>query len=109
MPAELLHSRRIASHNDKIFEIFTMNEALTKRGKHHKNLLCGFTNRWHIEYFQGIQEVFCNIRRKESKPDIEIGEVVVVKDSNIARQMWKLAHRTRSTLKVQMDKFEKLL
>ena len=68
-----------------------MNEALTKRAKHHKNLLHGFTNRWHIEYFQGIQEVSCNIRRKESKPDIEISEVVVVKNSNIARQMWKLA------------------
>ena len=83
--AELLHGRRIASHNDKIFEIFTTNEDLTKRVKHDKNLLRGFTNRWHIEYFQGIQEVFCNIRRKESKPDTEIGEVVVVKDSNIAR------------------------
>ena len=84
-PAELIHGRRITSYNDKTFEIFTTNEALTKRAKHHKNLLRGFINRWHIKYLQGIQEVSCNIRRKESKPDIEIGEVEVVKDSNIAK------------------------
>ena len=76
--------------NDRVFEIINTNEALTKKVRYHRNLLRGFTNRWHTEYLQSLQEVSSKSGSKSS--NIEVGEVVVIKDENSPRQMWKLGH-----------------
>ena len=76
--------------NDRVFEIINTNEAFTKKVRYHRNLLHGFTNRWQTEYLQSLQEVSSKPGSKSS--NIEVGEVIVIKDENSPRQMWKLGH-----------------
>ena len=76
--------------NDRVFEIINTNEALAKKVRYHRNLIRGFTNRWQIEYLQTLLEVSSKLGSKGS--NIEIGEVVIIKDENSPRQMWKLGH-----------------
>ena len=90
-PAELINGRCITTYNDNHFEILSTNESLTRKVKHHKHLLTGFTNRWKLEYLQGLQEVSHNNNRQGIKDVIEIGEVVIVKDEGSPRQLWRLA------------------
>ena len=89
-PSELINGRCLTKYNDRVFEIMNTNEAITTRSKYHSNLLKGFTNRWQTEYLQSLQEVSCNKNSKCS--DIQVGEVVLMKDENTPRQMWKLGH-----------------
>ena len=89
-PSELINGRCLTKLNDRVFEIINTNEALTKKVRYHRNLLCGFTNRWQTEYLQSLQEVSSKPGSKSS--NIEVGEVVIIKDENSPRQMWKLGH-----------------
>ena len=89
-PSELINGRCLTKLNDRVFEIINTNEALTKKVRYHRNLLRGFTNRWQTEYLQSLQEVSSKPGSKSS--NIEIGEVVVIKDENSPLQMWKLGH-----------------
>ena len=89
-PSELINGRCLTKLNDRVFEIINTNEALTKKVRYHRNLLRGFTNRWQKEYLQSLQEVSSELGSKSS--NIEVGEVVVIKDENSPRQMWKLGH-----------------
>ena len=89
-PSELINGRCLTKLNDRVFEIINTNEALTKKVRYHSNLLRGFTNRWQTEYLQGLQEVSSKLGNKSS--NIEVGEVVIIKDENSPRQMWKSGH-----------------
>ena len=82
-PSELINGRCLTKYSDRVFEIMNTNEAFTTRSKYHRNLLKGFTNRWRTEYLQSLQEVSCNKNSKCS--DIQVGEVVLMKDENTPR------------------------
>ena len=89
-PSEFINGCCLTKLNDRVFEIINTNEALTKKVRYYRNLLRGFTNRWQTEYLQSLQEVSSKPGSKSS--NIEVGEVVVIKDENSPRQMWKLGH-----------------
>ena len=74
----------------QLFKIMNTNEALKTRARYQRNLLKGFTDRWQAEYLQSLQEVSCNKNSKCS--DIQVGEVVLLKDENTPKQMWRLGH-----------------
>ena len=67
------------------------NEALTTRATYHRDLLKGFANRWRTEYLQSLQNVSC--KRNSKCSDIQVGEVVLLKDENTPRQKWRLGHK----------------
>ena len=90
-PAELLYSRSTTrTSNGKHFEIVSTNETLTNRANYHRKLLQNFTKRLKNEYLLGIREALSSTITSE-KPDIEVGDVVVLKDDQTKRQFWKLA------------------
>ena len=90
-PAELLYGRSTTrTSNGKHFEIVSTNETLTKRANYHRKLLQNFTKRWKNEYLLGIREALSSTITSE-KPNIEVGDVVVLKDDQTKRQFWKLA------------------
>ena len=90
-PAELLYGRSTTrTSNGRHFEIISTNETLTKRANYHRKLLQNFTKRWKNEYLLAIREALSSTITSE-KPNIEVGDVVVLKDDQTKRQFWKLA------------------
>ena len=90
-PSHLIYGRRITSEpSDSLFEIVSTNESLTRRAKHHRKLLAQFTKIWREEYLVSLRERASKNRASE-KPDIEVGDVVLLKSDKTRRGFWKLA------------------
>ena len=90
-PAHLIYGRQLAtSPNASHFEIVSTNKTLTRRARHHKNLLTQLTNRWRKEYLSSLLE-FRGAKLKGSGSPVKVGDVVILKNHNIKRIFWKLA------------------
>ena len=90
-PAQLLYGRSTTcSQNGRHFEIVSTNEALTKRANYHRKLLQNVAKRWKNEYLIALRETLSSDKAGK-KPDIEVGDIVVLKDDQTKRQFWKLA------------------
>jgi hypothetical protein len=56
-PSDLIYGRRItATANTSHHDIVSTYQSLTRRLRHHKNLLQQLTNRWRKEYLTGLRE-----------------------------------------------------
>ena len=65
--------------------------SLTKRVKYHQRLLEQFTNRWRREYLLSLREHHSVKRHEASRPQIKVGDVVLLLDDGTKRSFWKLA------------------
>ena len=89
-PSHLIYGRRITTiPSDTHFEIISTHQSLTKRAKHHRQMLANFTEIWRKDYL-------LNLRERASKqdtncaPNIKVGDVVVLKNDKTKRIFWKL-------------------
>ena len=78
------------SPNGRHFEVISTNESLTRRAKYHRRLLQEFSKRWKHEYLLGIREA-TGLSDPSKKPNMSIGDVVVLKDEQTKRAFWKIA------------------
>ena len=89
-PSHLIYGRRISSlPNDEHYDIVSTNRSLTRRAKHHRNLLVQFSKRWREEYLTSLRERSRNVLGQCS--DIAVGDIVFIKRDGTARSFWKLA------------------
>ena len=89
-PGELISGYTTARYpNGKHFEVISTNESLTRRSKHHRQLLSHFSKRWRNEYLISLREILSQ-SRQSVEPDIVVGDIVVVKNDFSKRQFWKL-------------------
>ncbi len=93
-PAHLMYGRRItACKNGENWEVISTHESLTKRARHHRQLLRQFTRKWKHEYLTGLRE---NARiAKRNEPHVTVGDIVILKKEGTAKCFWKLAKVTK--------------
>ena len=90
-PSDLIYGRRISTNpNASHQEIMSTYQSLTRRLRHHKNLLQQLTNQWRREYLTSLRE-----RRqpqsRDNKESVSVGDLVVLKNDSTSRIYWKLA------------------
>ena len=91
-PSHLVYGRRITSMpNSEHYEIVSTYQSLTRRAKHHRNLLQHFTKRWRDEYLLALRERASSKSKGNRNPDIAIGDIVIIRSDQTKRNFWKLA------------------
>ena len=92
-PSHMINGRRVTlTPGNQHFEIISVNNTLTRRGKHHQPLLQQFNSRWRLEYLLNLRERASErLKRKNKKSLISIGDIVIVKSDLTKRLFWKLA------------------
>ena len=69
-PSHLIYGRRItALPNEEHFKIVSTNKSLTKRAKHHRQVLQHFTSQWKHEYLTGLREN-AKVKNRSVEPSI---------------------------------------
>jgi hypothetical protein len=90
-PSDLIYGRRVSNTpNCSHFEVVSTCESLTKRAKHHRNLLRQFTRQWRKEYLTGLREHSAKAN-PGSRPTLNVGDVVILRDDSTKKGFWKLA------------------
>ena len=83
--AHLIYGHRLVnSPSASHFEMVSTNKTLTRKAKHHRNILTQLTNRWQKEYLSSLLK-FRGAKLKGSGPSVKVGDVVILKDDNIKR------------------------
>ncbi|XP_046858565.1 uncharacterized protein LOC124452014 [Xenia sp. Carnegie-2017] len=91
-PSHLVYGRRITTMpNSEHFEIQTTYQSLTRKAKHHKNLLQRFTLQWRNEYLLALQEQYTSKSRGNQNPEIAVGDIVIIRNDQTKRIFWKVA------------------
>ena len=89
-PAHLIYGRRISGdQNQECYEVVSTHESLTKKARHHRQLLRQFTKRWRREYLTSLRENARKVNTKE--PHVKVGDLVILKNDGTARCFWKIA------------------
>ena len=91
-PSDLVYGRRItstpvASHQ----EIISTYQTLTRRLRHHKNLLHRWSNQWRKEYLTSLRERKQHGSKESDKEQVSVGDIVLMKNDSTSRSYWKLA------------------
>ena len=91
-PSDLVYGRRITlTPNSAHHEIISTHQSLTRRARHHKNLLQQVTRQWRKEYLTGLREQ-SNARNKgNAVQEISVGDIVLLKNDSTNRIHWKIA------------------
>ena len=90
-PSHLINGRRITNMpNNQFFEVVSTYDSLTRRLRHHRNLLRQFANQWKTEYLINLRETSRNNGKGDNSMDISIGDVVFVKNDKTKRSFWKI-------------------
>ena len=91
-PSDLIYGRRVTlTPNSAHHEIISTRQSLTRRARHHKNLLQQVTKQWRQEYLTGLREQ-SNARNKgNAVQEISVGDIVLLKDDSTNRIHWKIA------------------
>ena len=91
--SDLIYGRRVTmSPNSQHYETMSTYNSLTKRLKHHRNLLGQFTRRWRNEYLTSLREQAAKgSSEREVNLKFKVGDVVILKNDSVARAFWKLA------------------
>ena len=90
-PSHLIYGRRISSTpNSAHHEIVSTYKSLTRRARHHRNLLQQLTDQWRKEYLTGLREQ-SKLTKRNNAREISIGDIVLLKKDSTARCKWKLA------------------
>ena len=91
-PSDLIYGRRVTlTPNSAHHEIISTHQSLTRRARHHKNLLQQVTKQWRQEYLTGLREQ-SNARNKgNAVQEISVGDIVLLKNDSTNRIHWKIA------------------
>ena len=91
-PSDLIYDRRVTlTPNSAHHEIISTHQSLTRRARHHKNLLQQVTKQWRQEYLTGLREQ-SNARNKgNAVQEISVGDIVLLKNDSTNRIHWKIA------------------
>ena len=80
-PSHLIYGRKIANiPNVEHCEVLSTSSSLTRRAKHHFNLLSQFTKQWRKQYLLSLREVHSSVRKSSSEKLVKLGDVVIVYD-----------------------------
>jgi hypothetical protein len=93
-PSHLISGRRITNMaNSSHFEVVSTNNSLTRRAKHHRELLRHFTNDWRRNYLLNLRENKTKSYgvNKLNPTEIAVGDIVLLKSDFTSRNFWKLA------------------
>lgn len=91
-PSDLIYGRRITpTANSSHQEIISSYQSLTRRLRHHKNLLQQLTKQWRREYLTGLRERKQPGTKESTKEIISVGDIVILKNDSTCRSYWKLA------------------
>ena len=91
-PSYLIYGRRItASPNTQHYEVVSTHKSLTKRLRHHKQLLERFAKQWRDEYLLSLRENSHPKQRNNRESKIAVGDIVIDKNEKSNRNFWKLA------------------
>lgn len=98
-PSHLLVGRRIMDFPDHLCEEpedYEMTpDVLTKRARHLENTLTHFWNRWRKEYLTELRESHRYHKGKASVVSVEVGDVVLIHDSDQPRSFWRMGRVER--------------
>ena len=91
-PSDLVYGRRVTlTPNSTHHEIISTHQSLTRRARHHKNLLQQVTKQWRKEYLTSLREQ-SNARNKgNAVQEISVGDIVLLKNDSTNRIHWKIA------------------
>ena len=91
-PSHLVYGRRITTMpNSEHYEIVNTYQRLTRRAKHHRNLLERITKQWKNEYLLALREQSSTRSRVNRNPEIALGDIVIIRNDQTKRNFWKLA------------------
>ena len=91
-PSHLVYGRRITTMpNSEHYEIQSTYQSLTRKAKHHRNLLQRFTKQWKHEYLLALREQSSTKSRANQNPEIAVGDIVIIRNDQTKRIFWKLA------------------
>ena len=91
-PSDLVYGRRVTlTPNDAHYEIVSTHQSLTRRAKHHKNLLQQVTKQWRKEYLTSLREQSSPRNKGISVQEISVGDIVLLKNDSTNRIHWKIA------------------
>ena len=76
--------------NDEHFEIMSTHNSLTKRQRHHKQLLQQFSRQWKREYLISLQENSTAKSVNGNRSSITVGDIIILKNDSTSRAFWKL-------------------
>ena len=89
-PSHLINGRNLLHLPQyRYLEIVSVYETLSKRARYNRLLLGQFTRRWRNEYLLGLMEAY-RPTKNQSKPNVAVGDVVLLKDENKKRSFWKI-------------------
>ena len=88
-PSQLIYGQNVSvAPNDKHFEITSTHQSLTRRARHHRKVLNNFSKQWKQEHLLNLREIANQGHNK--KPDIEPGDIVLLKNDQTKCCFWKL-------------------
>ena len=91
-PSDLIYGRRISTNpNTAHQEIISTYQSLTRRLRHHKNLLQQLPNQWRKEYLTSLRERRQPQSKDNNKESVSVGDLVVLKNDSTSPIYWKLA------------------
>ena len=91
-PSHLINGRSISTvPNCRHYDVVSTNQTLTRRSRHHRHLLQQFLERWRRDYLLSLRESHKTKSRQDKKPDISVGDIVILKNDSTSRNFWKLA------------------
>ena len=91
-PSHLVYGRRITtSPNTQHYEVVSTHKSLTRRLRHHKQLLERFAKQWRNEYLLSLREHSYPKPRNNRESGIAVGDIVIVRSEKSNRNFWKLA------------------
>ena len=91
-PSDLVYGRHVVlTPNSTYHEIISTHQSLTRKTRHHKNLLQQVTKQWRKEYLTSLREQ-SNARNKgNAVQEILVGDIVLLKNDSTNRIHWKIA------------------
>ena len=91
-PSHLVYGRRVTTMpNSEHFEIQSTYQSLTRKVRHHRNLLQRFSNQWKSEYLLALREQSSTNSRGNRNPEIAVGDIVIIRNEQTKRIFWKMA------------------
>jgi len=91
-PSDLVYGRRVTlTPNGTHHEIISTHQSLTRRARHHKNLLQQVTKQWRKEYLTSLREQSSPRNKGNCAQEISVGDIVLLKNDSMNRIYWKFA------------------
>ena len=80
-PSHLINGRSVSTiPNCQHYDVISTNQALTRRSRHHRQLLQQFLKRWRRDYLLSLRESHKTKSREDEKPDISVGDIVQLRE-----------------------------